>query len=131
MRNPRVLCNIATRPRACACIFHKTLGLMLYLLHTVEPLYNEVFAIIHRGPLLRGCYVHNCSFETWAQLGFLQRWLLRGFPFYVLMLQTPGMYVSIHMCYDNKRCYMYKQSLHKVALTLSSLSICLALDTEA
>ncbi len=28
-----VLCNIqATRPRACACIFHKTLGLMLYLL---------------------------------------------------------------------------------------------------
>ncbi len=24
---------MATRPRACACIFHKTLGLMLYLLH--------------------------------------------------------------------------------------------------
>ncbi len=34
MRNPRVLCNIqATRPRARACILHKTLGLMLYLLH--------------------------------------------------------------------------------------------------
>ncbi len=26
---------MATRPRACACIFHKTLGLMLYLLHTI------------------------------------------------------------------------------------------------
>ncbi len=25
---------MATRPRARACIFHKTLGLMLYLLHT-------------------------------------------------------------------------------------------------
>ncbi len=25
---------MATRPRACACIFHKTLGLILYLLHT-------------------------------------------------------------------------------------------------
>ncbi len=24
---------MATRPRARACIFHKTLGLMLYLLH--------------------------------------------------------------------------------------------------
>ena len=24
-----------TRPRACACIFHKTLGLMLYLLHAI------------------------------------------------------------------------------------------------
>ncbi len=40
MRNPRVLCNIhgnspsGLRPRARACIFHKTLGLMLYLLHT-------------------------------------------------------------------------------------------------
>ncbi len=39
MRNPRVLCNIhgnspsGLRPRARACIFHKTLGLMLYLLH--------------------------------------------------------------------------------------------------
>ncbi len=37
MRNPRVLCNIhgnspsGLRPRARACIFHKTLGLMLYL----------------------------------------------------------------------------------------------------
>ncbi len=30
MRNPRVLRNIqATRLRACACIFHKTLGLMI------------------------------------------------------------------------------------------------------
>ncbi len=28
---------MATRPRACACIFHKTLGLMLYLLHTTPP----------------------------------------------------------------------------------------------
>ncbi len=26
---------MATRPRARACIFHKTLGLMLYLLHTL------------------------------------------------------------------------------------------------
>ncbi len=40
MRNPRVLCNIhgnspsGLRLRARACIFHKTLGLMLYLLHT-------------------------------------------------------------------------------------------------
>ncbi len=24
---------MATRPRACACILHKTLGLMVYLLH--------------------------------------------------------------------------------------------------
>ncbi len=28
---------MATRPRARACIFHKTLGLMLYLLHTRMP----------------------------------------------------------------------------------------------
>ncbi len=27
---------MATRPRARACIFHKTLGLMLYLLHTAQ-----------------------------------------------------------------------------------------------
>ncbi len=26
---------MATRPRACACILHKTLGLMLYLLHII------------------------------------------------------------------------------------------------
>ncbi len=33
MRNPCVYAiYMATRPRACACIFHKTLGLMLYLL---------------------------------------------------------------------------------------------------
>ena len=33
MRNPRVLCNyyMATRPRARACIFRKTLGLYLLL----------------------------------------------------------------------------------------------------
>ncbi len=43
MRNPRVLCNIqATRPRACACIFHKTLGLMLYLLHVHDILLTVV-----------------------------------------------------------------------------------------
>ncbi len=42
MRNPRVLCNMhgnspsGLRPRARACIFHKTLGLMLYLLHKVN-----------------------------------------------------------------------------------------------
>ncbi len=36
MRNPRVLCNIqATRPRACACILHKSRSLMLYLLYIV------------------------------------------------------------------------------------------------
>ncbi len=27
---------MATRPRARACIFHKTLGLMLYLLHNIS-----------------------------------------------------------------------------------------------
>ncbi len=42
MRNPRVLCHIhgnspsGLRPRARACIFHKTLGLMLYLLLQAE-----------------------------------------------------------------------------------------------
>ncbi len=47
INNPRVLCNIqATHPRACVCIFHKTLGLMLYPLHTAEsalnvPLYKK------------------------------------------------------------------------------------------
>ncbi len=43
MRNPRVLCNIhgnsasGLRPRAHACIFHKTLGLMLYISITYVP----------------------------------------------------------------------------------------------
>ena len=33
MKSPCILCNIcmATHPCACACIFHKTLSLMLYL----------------------------------------------------------------------------------------------------
>ncbi len=32
MRNPRVLCNIqATRPRACACIFHLVSCYIYYL----------------------------------------------------------------------------------------------------
>ncbi len=45
MRNPRVLCNIHGNspsglcPRARACIFHKTLGLMLYLLHVSSAMY--------------------------------------------------------------------------------------------
>ncbi len=43
MRNPRVLCNNYTWQLALvlmdhACIFHKTLGLMLYLLHTYRQL---------------------------------------------------------------------------------------------
>ncbi len=36
--NTREMCHLkvqATHPRACACILHATLGLMLYLLHTI------------------------------------------------------------------------------------------------
>ncbi len=38
---------MATRPRARACIFHKTLGLMLYLLRTHSrpaPIVNQSLA---------------------------------------------------------------------------------------
>ncbi len=41
--------------------------------NTVEPLFNghaplgnNVFAFIQRWPLLRGCFVTNCSFGTWV-----------------------------------------------------------------
>ncbi len=46
MRNHRVLCNIhgnspsGLRPRTRTCIFHKTLGLMLYLLR-LQQHYND------------------------------------------------------------------------------------------
>ncbi len=46
MRNILVAIYMTTRPRARACIFHKTLGLMLYLLH-----------LLHTGiPLLISSY---------------------------------------------------------------------------
>ncbi len=38
---------MATHSRACACIFHKTLGLMLYLLHTTTIL--SAIDILRRG----------------------------------------------------------------------------------
>ncbi len=41
--------NIWLRPRACACIFHKTLSLMLYLLHvpTVQIANNLIILYRH------------------------------------------------------------------------------------
>ncbi len=37
---------MATRPRARACIFHKTLGLMLYLL-LIVTLYRQAWEVVH------------------------------------------------------------------------------------
>ncbi len=47
--------SMATPPRACACIFHKTLGLMLYLLPGVHE-----FLLLHtprKGLYLDACYL--------------------------------------------------------------------------
>ncbi len=56
---------MATRPRARACIFHKTLGLMLYLLHTcMQLLYLYIM-----GPwkVFIAC-VWTQRREVWTQL---------------------------------------------------------------
>ncbi len=38
---------MATRPRARACIFHKTLGLMLYLLHVLQEYWQTTHTHTH------------------------------------------------------------------------------------
>ncbi len=73
MRNPRVLCNIhgnspsGFRPRARACIFHKTLGLMLYLLHTCTYQYIEFLCV----------WKHLCGILMPAICPLLIGWLVR------------------------------------------------------
>ncbi len=67
MRNPRVLCNIhGNSPSYSTCIFHKTLGLMLYLLHTTVFCLGYWTVHIHYSPstclLLYTVYKVTCIY---------------------------------------------------------------------
>ncbi len=57
---------MATRPRARACIFHKTLGLMLYLLRTCTPCSIQIY--VKKQLFIIILFVHTESAAWWGEV---------------------------------------------------------------
>ncbi len=74
MRNPLVLCNIqATRPCARACIFHKTLSLMLYPVYKIAAGHRPIFRAINTNDLAKEHMVSPCDRSIiWGVAQFIQ-----------------------------------------------------------